>query len=493
MKRFYCIAFAVLLVLCLASCSKKDYASVIPAYATFVASVNLSDVATEAGLKDSPILSFLNIGLKASGLNDELFGAVIDDPSVLGLDFTSPAYVFQTANHSWGLVLRVDDSGQLEDVFKILAQKQIASKLTEKEGLSWSSLLGDINVAFNKESLLILVSQEDGITPMMLKQHMTALFGQEAELSFASTEQMQQLENSKSPIAVYSRMTALPQQMASGLAGFLPKGVRIADVEVSMSASFENGKAILKASMSSQNERVQQLLDDTDKHMHTIKGDFLGAASDRSFAWISMGCEGGWLLDLLKQNEDAKQALFMLERGIDIEQMLRSIDGDVTLVLPAEPSSAGLQNSDFMLLAQVAQTDFLNDVPEWQKSARDYGITIQNKGNQQYLMTTPETRLLWGVEQQNLYLATEGAYGQKAFSQNSTQLAAYKSEIEQSQLFAFLNLQAVPDLKSIPLKAVVLRSEKTGEVELRIEGTRTDKSLLSQLLDALLNFYSFHN
>ena len=493
MKKYYFVSLFVFCLLLLASCSKKDYMTVIPADATFVAAVNLSDVAAEADLKNSPVMSLAKIGLMAAGQDQQLLREVLNDPSVIGIDFDAPAYVFQTPNHSWGLVLSVEDDSRLEDAFRELAKQQLVSKPIEKDGLMWTALLGDINVAFNQESLLILVSQQDGITAAMLKQHMKELFSQEQEESFAATEQMQQLEAAHAPVAIYSRMAALPQGVASSLAGFLPKGVRPANVEVCMSLTFNQGTASLKAQLSGKDQQTQQLLNGNSQHLRTLKGDFLGAASDNFFAWISMGCEGSWLLDLLKQNEDAKQALFMLERGIDIEQMLRSIDGDVTLVLPAEPSVSGLQHTDFMLLAQVEKTDFLSDVTDWTCSARDYGITLQSLGNQQYLLSAPELKLHWGVEQQTLYLATEQAYQQKAFSRNGSLLSAYKDEIEASQFFVLLNAQVIPALKDTALKSVVIKSEKSGELEVRFVGKQEDKSLLSQMLDTVFQFFSLPN
>ena len=114
-------------------------------------------------------------------------------------------------------------------------------------------------------------------------------------------------------------------------------------------------------------------------------------------------------MNLLKQSEQAKQTLFMLERGIDIEQMLRSIDGDVTFVLPSEPAAEGISNTDFVAMATVKNSDFLSDVADWQRSARDYDITLSQKGKNQYLLKAQDMQMEWGVDGETLYVATPNA------------------------------------------------------------------------------------
>ena len=487
MKKTYIFYIALFLMLGLASCSKKDYMTVIPADATFVAQINLADIAEQADLQNAPLVSTLKgyVGLIASGEEKEMVKAVLDDPSIIGIDFTAPAYVFETIDHRWGIVLCVKDDDHLDETFKVLAKQQIASKPTERDGLMWTSLLDDINIAYDSQRLLILTAQSGSAAPNALKRQMTQLFEQDRELSFFETEKMKIIEDADAPLTIYSRMAALPQDMAQQMAGFLPKGVRSTDVEVCMSADFKEGSAVLRATMFSDNEKVQQLFEQADDNMHKIQGDYLGAASDNFFAWISVGCRGEWFLNLLKQSEQAKQTLFMLERGIDIEQMLRSIDGDVTFVLPSEPAAEGVSNTDFVAMATVKNSDFLFDVADWQRSARDYDITLSQKGKNQYLLKAQDMQMEWGVDGETLYFATPNAMLQKAFSQNNNLLSAYEDEIKDSQFFAFVNLQALPSLsaKDIPLKAIVMKSERTGEVEIRLDGKNPNRSLLAQMLD----------
>ena len=487
MRKSYIIASIAFCALFLTSCGKKDYASVIPADATFVASINLDEMATQADLKNSSVINFMKgyVGLVASGDEKELVNAAIDDPSLMGIDFTAPAYVFETIDHSWGLVLKVDDSDHLDETFKILAKQQIATTPKEKEGLMWTSLLGDVNVAYDSRQLLILMPQPAQSTPARIKKQMTTLFTQDEDLTFAATDKMQRLEEQDAPIAVYTRMAALPADMAQTFSTMLPQGVRSADVDVSLSVEFKNGEAVLRSKMYSDNERVLKLFDEADEHMHKIQGEFMGAASEGFFAWMSVGCEGEWLLNLLKQNEQAKQALFMLERGIDIEKMLRSIDGDLTLVLPQEPSADGVAKTDFIALAQIDNSDFMSEVPSWSKTARDYGITLTPSGQNQYVMKAQDMEVQWGVDSKTMFFTTPSASLQKAFAKPDNALAAYKDEITDSQFFAYINLQGYSNLSQTPIKAIVIKSEETGEVELRLVGKDSERSILSQALDML--------
>ena len=484
MKRLNRILTLLFVSAVMVSCSRTEYTDVIPADATFVASVDLNHLSQDANLANSPVVQLLKT-FGAEVVDRQLLTTLIDNPSEIGIDFKSPAYVFETKSRMLGLVLSVSDEDKLEELFALLSKKQLVGKLVEKDGCQWSTLLGDIPFAFNDHALVFMAPFADELSATMLKNQLSELLQQSEEQSFTKTEQFDRMSAGDASVRLYSRMSALPSDYAETIAEFLPEGVRAADVEVLSTIAFEKGEAILHASLFSANPQVQQVLEDNDKQMHTISGEFLNAPSEGFFVWFTVGCKGDWLLQRLKSNEQAKQLLFMLERGIDIEKMLKAVDGDFTLIVPNVPASSV---PDFLLLAHLDNTDFLKDVDYWQKSASDYGISLVSDGKNQYRLLADGFELDWGVDGKTLYLASSASMIRNAFTPRSSLLQPFADDINQSQLFAYVNASAFddPTFATMGIKCFQLRQEKTGEMEIRVQMNDDSTNILEQLLNNAL-------
>lgn len=494
--RLFLILCVVLCVV--SSCKKSEYVNLIPADATFVAAVDMKKIAEKGDVANSQLLGLMNgyMGLVVSGSDREKMEEIVSDPSKTGLDFTLPVYLFKTKNDCVGMVMNINSESQFEDFVNMLSQQGLCGRPVEREGLKWSSLLEDIDFAYDESSVLLLTSlDEEG--GAMSKVEINALYAAEEENTFQATTHFDKMSEQNKDVVIYSNMGVLPASFAKKMKVFLPSNVRNADVEVIASLDFSAGKAVLQAELYSENDKVQQILSHGSDNFRKIEGRYLDSPAKDFFVWGCCGVQGEWLLNALKQDEEIRQMLFLLECGIDVEMMIKAIDGDVAVVLPNSFITSDTNDLDYIVTANVGNTDFLADVDYWRKSMKKFGIEMNTVGKDAYLLKTDGYELQWGVEDDNLFFATPVAYRQNAFSPRSEVLRPYTNDIKNSILYLYVNLASLP-LREIAMvtgmegflgdklagfESVILRIEDTDKFELSVCLKEKNKNFLETLLN----------
>lgn len=485
MKHTYCLW--LLAIAMLASCSPKDYRSVIPKSASMVAAVDVQRIANGADFEHSHYLALAKsyVGLLASGRGKKQLAEFIDNPQQMGLDFTRPAYVFETDSRCWGLLVKVEDDGLLDIFFQLLHGQHLCSALTEDGGLRRGTLLGDLQFAYNGESFLMLASKERNASE--LRSTMVQLFQLPASSQFISGDAFCRLSED-CDIALYSNMNALPVAWRETCKSVLPPRVRPTDVELVASVTFGEGEAHVAVEAFGATPEVQKMFADYDKNTHTLKGKFIGTAPDDCLAWASAGCSGQWLLEMLKHSDEGKRQLMLLERAMDIEAMVAAIDGDVALTLPASRPGGAEPEQPFVAIAEVGTDAFMREADEWAKSARDYGIRTARTAENQYTLHADDYSLRWGIDRQSLYFASDGIAPSDFFSHSNPFLTERLPDIQKSKLFIYINAESllrgsrdIPPFVSPKVRSLVITSERAGHYELRIAGNDPTKNILTQL------------
>ena len=497
LKHWGILLLITVFALLTASCTKHDYASVIPKDATVVTALQLNQLAQDARLSESMAITRMKSlsQLVASGKTQEEVNAILDDPTLLGLDFESPAYLFMCADQSIGLSIRVDDDDRLDDVIHALAKQQLATKPVVRDDFAWTTLFVGIEMAYDDHTALLMLPTRNDVPSTVLKQRMAQYLTQGNEYQFAETDNMKWLDtDDKHPVKIYAHSSALPATLLSWVKTLLPTGVRANQVEMKAAIASEGNKLTLEASLFSSDKETQQKLNAADRDLKTLNGTFLTAAPDDFFLWGGIGCKGKKIVQLLKANKQTHDFLFLLERGIDIERMLSSVDGDLSVILPLLPNNDSWNRPEFILLGELGDKKFLNDVHEWQSTAGSYGITLknENRAKNNYVMKADGYSLHWGVEEDNLYMASDAAFRMRAFATNSHFMDSLKEDVKKSKWFLCINLSSID--KHTPawsvftpaITSVTLSGRKATEIRCTITGREKQQSVLSQLLSHLV-------
>lgn len=493
------VGLFVIALYCLltASCTKHDYASAIPKDANLVAAMQLDQLASDVRLSESKAISRVKSfsGLIASGQTQEKVNAILEDPSLMGLDFDEPAFLFMTPDKCMGLSIRVDDSDLLDEVVRTLARQQLAGKPVERDDYTWTTLFIGVEMAYDAHTALLMLPTTTDMSSAVLRSRMTQYLKQDSEMQFAETENMKRIEtDAKHPVKLYARATSLPTAFYDIIKGLLPAGVKAGNVEVEASLSNDRNKTTLEASVFSTDKQTDKLLKAADKDLRDINGEFTTAAPQDFFLWATIGCKGKKVVELMKKEKNTRDLLFLLERGIDIENMLSSVDGDLTLVLPQAPQKGQWEKQDFMLFGQLAHDDFLKDVNDWKASARDYGVNIGNEagGKNHFTLKADSYSLHWGVDNKQLYLASDGAYRNRAFNGNSSLIESMKKEVKGCKWFVCIN----PGAQSVQMgpmgnmaksvESVTISGTKATQIRICITGTDKEQNVIGQFLSRLI-------
>ena len=477
-------SFIILLVaLLLTSCSNDDYRNVIPSDASLVVGVNLGSLAEKSDIEHSKYMHLFQASLSTIVPNDELDDVreLIDRPEKIGLDLTAPVYFFGTAGNQIGLVAKVADHDDVEDFVDMLHDLDVASRPKEKSGVTECTLIDEVLCLYTDRAFLLYVDQTSKSKDDARKLA-TQLLNQGADDSFANTENFDRMEEASADISYYvsadviSKSKLLVSERTS-------KDSWLNDLFVIGSLTFDSGRALMVNNILPLNEADKAKMDEyVFKHLRPIEGRYLKMQNGPSPVWGCLGVEGQWLLDeCLKDNNDIKGTLFMLERCVDIEQMLRSVDGDITFSIGNFSSSY----PNISAMARVKETKFLSDVDYWQKSMKDYGMSMDRLSDNDYVVHLGDgKRLYWGVNDKDLYMSNIGRP-----TLDSDQWSSLADDIKSSYFYLVADLQQIGDmideeelafLKS--LDKLMFKIKSSTELDIEVTSQNKEENILKTLL-----------
>ena len=477
-------SFIILLVaLLLTSCSNDDYRNVIPSDASIVVGVNLGSLAEKSDIEHSKYMHLFQASLSTIVPNDELDDVreLIDRPEKIGLDLTAPVYFFGTAGNQIGLVAKVADHDDVEDFVDMLHDLDVASRPKEKSGVTECTLIDEVLCLYTDRAFLLYVDQTSKSKDDARKLA-TQLLNQGADDSFANTENFDRMEEASADISYYvsadviSKSKLLVSERTS-------KDSWLNDLFVIGSLTFDSGRALMVNNILPLNEADKAKMDEfVLKHLRPIEGRYLKMQNGPSLVWGCLGVEGQWLLDeCLKDNNDIKGTLFMLERCVDIEQMLRSVDGDITFSI----GNFIFSEPNISAMARVKETKFLSDVDYWQKSMKDYGMSMDRLSDNDYVVHLGDgKRLYWGVNDKDLYMSNIGRP-----TLDSDQWSSLADDIKSCYFYLVADLQPIGDmieeeelafLKS--LDKLMFKIKSSTELDIEVTSQNKEENILKTLL-----------
>ena len=492
MKKIYVVSLVILMVMALCSCNKTDYQKVIPANAALVVKVDAKAIAEKSEFQKSKSMQKLEKSLKAVVADKDMKKVkdYIDDPMSMGIDFSVPAYVFMVDKETFGLTMKVNDKDDVKDFLLLLNKQGMASKPQEKNERMCGTLLDDFAYTYDGTTFLLLASMNKagGSKMSKLAQQLMELDEQD---SFVSTDGFERLEDEDKDVSAYMNFALLPTDILGFLAEWLPKSV-YKDIFGLASLNFEKGSAQFTAKMFAKTDAAQKVIDEANEHLEKISGRYLDKVSDDAAMWLGAGVKGDWLLGKIKENKNLNSMLFALERAVDIEQMFRAVDGDVSMELSS--FNGETNETDYVTYATLKDKKFLDDVDDWKESQKEYGIVMKSQGNNQYALTMDGQTFNWGVDGDDLYIGTPLALGHSKKSTGAL-LKDYKDEIKDSRMFIYLNLAAMGKqsngissmglaLQSLSnaLKAITMKLVSVDELSLTVESNNKDENFLKILL-----------
>ena len=493
MKKIQFISALVLTIMVLCSCSNTEYQKAIPANATLVMKVDVKSIADKADFKKSKYMLMLDAAIASTVKGEDLkiVKEYMNDPQKMGFDFSTPLYLFMVGEDTFGLTLKMGNEADLKDFLGLLNNQGMVSKPTEKDGLTTGSLLDDISYAYDSNTFLLLASingKGTSTTNKMVKELMTM---KESD-SFSSTEAFDRMNDEDQDVVLYMNGKVGKEALAEMVTAIMPSSVDIKDLDFLMDLNFEDGQASLKAKVWGKNKKAQALIDEADKNLDKIEGKYLDRVADNTMVWFGANVKGNWLLSKLKESKSMKEGLFMLERAIDIEQMLMSVDGDMAMEVQID-NVLEQKDPEYIVYANLKNSEFLADVDDWKETMKDYDMSMVEQSKNQYELSMDDVTYFWGVKDKDLFLSSENAC-RGGNGKNS--LLDKKSDIKNSKIYIYVNLGAIPFKEMAKsdremtvvadaldkLQSAVLKTSAADEATLTIGLKNKDENFLKQLL-----------
>lgn len=392
MKRINLI-LGIVFVTLLASCSGSDYINVIPSGSQAVVSFDMVGLSKSAKLSDSK---------KSEALKALLH---IDDPSECGIDISRKVYLFESPDGSLGLVAKVGDDGDMEDYFNKIAGNGICTKVTKEKGFHWTVLHGSWIVGFSSEAVLVMGPAVGG-AQQELRRTMAQYLDEDEDESVKGTPLFDKLDGLQGDVTMVASTAALPEKFVVPFRLGAPQDADPEDVMIAASMQMTDKCLNIEGTTFSFKSSVDKALKDAAKSYLPIKGVYANSIPDNAVAAVMTSFDGQQFIKLLRSDKGLRAMLIGLNTALDVDQMIKSIKGDATLVIPSTKNT----NLDYMFAARLTTKAFLNDVGYWKQSLPE-GATLTDNGKDSYHFSNKDWNMFFGVRDNNLVVGSnEGLY-----------------------------------------------------------------------------------
>lgn len=368
----------------LSACTKGDYVNAIPENSRMLMSIDMQQMKEEGQMADD------------GQMLKKLFHT--DDLSASGLDLKEKVYLFISADGNLGLCAKVDDAGKVEDWLNSLASQGTASKVKERRGYRFSVVGGTWVLAFSDESLLVSGPVVAAAQAEMQQQMARLLSHEEDDEGMRTSRLFQRLDSLPSAMAMVGHASALPEQFVAPFTLGAPKGSDASQIMIA--AELHNADRCLEVEGEtfSFNASVDAALKKAAAVYRPIKGTYVASMAKDALAGMFLNVDGNAFLPLMQTNKGIQTLLMGINTAIDMDNIMRSVDGDMAIMMP----SMGNATAQLMMAAQLKHSRWLADVDYWKESCPSGG-RITDWGKNAFCYTDGKTSYWFGVDDKMQY------------------------------------------------------------------------------------------
>ncbi len=383
MKLLLCV-FVCISVGLFSSCSEDNYINTIPQSSTALVSIDAQRISGEDGLKEK-FCDLLNI----------------DDIKDCGIDFSSKLYIYETPDGNFGLSAKVSDESNVNDWLNSLSSKGYCTKPSKNKDYRFSVIKGSWVVGFSSEAFVV-------IGPLLPAQHLEAqrqiskYLGQDEAESIKASPIFEKLDSLDSPITIVAQSSALPEKFVAPLTLGTPKGADASQIMIAaeMKPSSDGCMEISGETFSFDKATDAQIKSNI-KVFRPIQGKYLASMPSDAFAGMFMNVDGKKFIELLHANTPLQMLLTGINTAVDMDNIIKSVDGDISIVVPSVPGEDGLP---LQMGAQLGNKDFLGDVEYWKQSCPK-GARIKDYGPDTYCYLDGNMSYYFGVSKDMQYFS----------------------------------------------------------------------------------------
>ena len=386
----------------------------------------------------------------------------IEGENSCGIDFGRKAYLFEASDGSLGLVAAVDSKGDVESWLQSLYKSGKATKTTERKGYQFAVVNDNFLVGISSSALLVM-GPVVGDEQSQLQRKMVKYLSSDKDV-VSDTPLFRQLSEMEGAVTMVAQADALPDKIVMPLTLGSPRGTKADRLLIAATMDIGGECLTFTCRTFSFDEKVNETLKASRSRLKPVSGKYLSSISADNLLTVACGTKGTDFVELLRSNETIRTMLIGINTAIDIDKMLRGVDGDLIISVP----SLG-DNVDLSLLADVCDVSWQGDVDYWKKSC-PAGARIEDCGTDCYHLSGKEFNAWFGVKDGKLlYVAPTSELAERAGEKAANPLSADVADKVKGGCFvAVLSIASAgrqnPELSVVSsllpqLKTVVLKIE----------------------------------
>lgn len=486
MKKQWIVGVIALLVVVLAVWffwpkDQSAHVRVVPADATALMELDLEGFLQESELSEEKIKTLLPEHM---------------DVWNSGIDWEKHAYVFVDAVGMNGCLLAVKDAGELKEFLAQNGELMGITPVEEQQGYYWSLVSGSFVLGFDDDVLMIMGPTLASAQAEM-RQRMLGYLKQDKSESVLKAPLYKKMQEQDGVLKAAVSLEMFPEyyRMFQNLG--LPEHVDFSKMLMTLSIESKKGQIVFHTGVLSEDPALAQKMKALDDLSGQIDGDFLTSVSPNTTLWMGANLKGDKLMQLMSEIPPLRLYLMAMNHVMDVERMIRSIDGDVAL--------SGTVDGEPVVCVQAHMSDlsFMDDADYWISSARASGnYEFERVDEDLYRIgkVAPQDLFLGLKDRNVLFTTSRSAMNGLQKGMDSDLLKPYEDDIRESKFYVWGNLGAVngvirsmglseqnPQVQQVErffgkFKAVALRSTKATSMDL-IFYLKNKESGLKQLFE----------
>lgn len=427
--RLWAMMLAIIMPLAFVSCSDDDYVNAIPDNVQLLMSLNTVKV---SGVGNPLVLKSL---LHVSKVSDT------------GLDLSERVFLFEDAQGNLGLCAKLDDSGKLA---KTLEHANV--EVRKKRGFQFAALPSNWVIGFSDKAALLMGPVVPSAQADMMTLMSRYLAANEDE-GIKGSPVYDKLDSIDAPMALVCQVKALPQQFAALFTMGTPKNANPADVMLAAAMEVQNGRLLMRGGTFSFKKPVNNALVDACAVYRPIKGNYARSMSENDFIGLFLNVDGKSFHRLVTQNRGIAAMLAGINSAIDMDNILKSVDGDLAILVP---NATDRQGFSLRMTAKLSSAPWLADVGYWKQSVPKGGY-IGDWGENRFFYRSTDTSYYFGVTSDMQYMSG-GSEEEALRSVKASELpipADLQKMIEGQKLVMIVNLNALTVSKAEVLPSLL--------------------------------------
>lgn len=422
--------FVATTIITFTSCS-SDYRNVIPAGSTALMSFDLKQM--------------MKNGTTASDKRTDVFKDIfnVSDITDCGINLEQKIYAFETTDGSLGMVASVSSSKDVEDWLKTISNEGNCSEITEKKGYKFVVFKECFIVGFSSSAILVMGPVIKS-SQVRVQNQMIKYLGADDSDGIVGTPLYEKLSSQDGSVALVAQAQALPDKLVAPFTLGAPKDTSLKDILIVASMTLENECLCITGEVTSFKEDIDKALKSSASYK-PFSDKYMDCISSKSLISTICGIDGESLVNLMRSNDMLRTLLIGLNTTIDIDNMLKSIDGDLLMSVQEMTGD----RFDIQLIADTDNSDWLADVGYWKKTTPE-GSRIANwKFPDSYSLTSSDMNLFFGLNDRGqLYLGTTEKLADMAGQPVSNSLPDnIKTAISRKRLGIIVNVDELAEQK----------------------------------------------